>query len=804
MKAYSYKRWSSDIQSKGDSFARQADSARAICIVKGWQLDESLVPDSGISGWKGANLSEGSLGRFKHAVETGKIKTPCVLIIDDLSRFSRLPALECMDALRELLNLNVIVCTANNGKEYTKSSLNDLGDLILLCVSAHQNNQHSQELSRKVGAAWKRKKQSAKTKIVTRSLPAWVKIDEKTGKLVENKPKADLLRRIFKIVADGTPLRTVMRQLNKGNVQPFGRGKQNHGNGWSSTHMRRLLTGRNVLAIADKNLPANSKQSAKSILSGIYDLKPLGGSNTMFEQMFRQLQTEQAGRSPERVEAQQTLKAANFQRQMEIDAALNAARTSQRVYYNSGSFAAANTLNVQDVARQFTLNRALVSGPDSVANRQAQAGVYRQKFGERTMLQYEGATEQRRIEAERVSQVQQTNTDATRTIVSTLTQNFDENIKGITEMSRNAGMPGAGLFTISSFKAPMLEAINRGISSAVKSGSLTRFVGSNGSLDVQGMLQDITGRSTKDTAMQGAVLRYLQGNMGVDLLKNILEIDKRVVDINSQALNESQKQTVAMEGMMRELDFKQLANYMGGIRNLLDRNSRRTMERNLTRGAFLMERGRTPEAKAMGAAMLLNTFKDMQIPLDLSGKSPLSKLMQRAMTIGPANLGLVQQASMGRVLGSVSRLGLGAYGGMRELASRAGVGTGMAAFQAEYKPESQNIIQGAQVDFTRTANIFNNELVSSANALAGFVDSLDITKSKMLAAWTIAQSVQQTKSAEITTANVDFATKYGTPVETPPPLVNKDTKLAAFGAGMMGRAWQPPWGFWFLGLTYFD
>jgi DNA invertase Pin-like site-specific DNA recombinase len=52
MKAYSYKRWSTDKQTKGDSLMRQTNSARAICEQKGWELDESLEPDAGISAFR--------------------------------------------------------------------------------------------------------------------------------------------------------------------------------------------------------------------------------------------------------------------------------------------------------------------------------------------------------------------------------------------------------------------------------------------------------------------------------------------------------------------------------------------------------------------------------------------------------------------------------------------------------------------------------------------------------------------------------------------------------------------------------
>ena len=51
--AYSYIRFSTPEQMKGDSLRRQLESSRSIAKAKGWHLDESLR-DLGISAFKGA------------------------------------------------------------------------------------------------------------------------------------------------------------------------------------------------------------------------------------------------------------------------------------------------------------------------------------------------------------------------------------------------------------------------------------------------------------------------------------------------------------------------------------------------------------------------------------------------------------------------------------------------------------------------------------------------------------------------------------------------------------------------------
>jgi hypothetical protein len=122
---------------------------------------------------RGKNLEEGSIAKFRQAVEGGRIKTPCVLVIDEQSRFSRLKTWEHLMAFWEVVKLGVIVCTtANNGKVYTAESFNDLGELMGLSVGAQQSNSHAAEVSRKVGEAWKRKKERASEEILTTTAPA--------------------------------------------------------------------------------------------------------------------------------------------------------------------------------------------------------------------------------------------------------------------------------------------------------------------------------------------------------------------------------------------------------------------------------------------------------------------------------------------------------------------------------------------------------------------------------------------------------------------------------------------------------
>src|SRR4051794_32979546 len=61
-RAFSYIRFSSKRQAKGESFRRQMEFALEVCAENGWTLDETLtMHDLGVSAYRGANAKVGAL-----------------------------------------------------------------------------------------------------------------------------------------------------------------------------------------------------------------------------------------------------------------------------------------------------------------------------------------------------------------------------------------------------------------------------------------------------------------------------------------------------------------------------------------------------------------------------------------------------------------------------------------------------------------------------------------------------------------------------------------------------------------------
>ena len=244
--AYSYSRYSSDLQSKGDSVRRQEELAERVCKNKGWRLSP-LKRDEGVSGWDGSNIRAGALGDFVKDVESGRISTPCVLIIETFDRLTRLPALDALGFFRKLLLLGVVICTAENGFEYTSQNIESLNNLLIPLVQMSMAHDYSERLSRRLRSSWQSKKEKARTqqRVMTRKLPAWITLPKgatSTADFQIDEGRADVVRRIFKEYLTGVGVNTIALNLTKDKIKPFGVGKV-----WNVSTVNRWLRSKTVI-----------------------------------------------------------------------------------------------------------------------------------------------------------------------------------------------------------------------------------------------------------------------------------------------------------------------------------------------------------------------------------------------------------------------------------------------------------------------------------------------------------------------------------------------------------------------------
>jgi DNA invertase Pin-like site-specific DNA recombinase len=120
-KVYSYLRFSTDIQSHGDSIRRQTQLARDYCDTNGLELDESLTfHDLGVSAFKGANAATGKLGLFLKSIEQGKVTQGDILLIESIDRLSRSAITDALTLFIRILQSGVHIVTLMDRRVYTK------------------------------------------------------------------------------------------------------------------------------------------------------------------------------------------------------------------------------------------------------------------------------------------------------------------------------------------------------------------------------------------------------------------------------------------------------------------------------------------------------------------------------------------------------------------------------------------------------------------------------------------------------------------------------------------------------------
>lgn len=243
MNAYSYKRWSSDKQTAGDSLRRQTERAKQICVAHKWRLID-LPPDAGVSAWKGKNLHKGALSQFLKKVEAGEIETPCVLIVEKLDRFSRAQADEVIPLFLNLLKSGVEVFSDIENVHYTREQLksNPLMAIMQMTMAFVAANQYSTALSDRITRVKQNQIELACKGIKTR-IPRCPAFFTWTGSDYVANEKSAVVQRIFRMYSDGLiSLQGIAAKLNQDKVPPMGPAAH-----WVQGLVRKVLTSRFVL-----------------------------------------------------------------------------------------------------------------------------------------------------------------------------------------------------------------------------------------------------------------------------------------------------------------------------------------------------------------------------------------------------------------------------------------------------------------------------------------------------------------------------------------------------------------------------
>lgn len=245
--AYSYARFSSEKQSKGDSLRRQRDLALQFIERNPdleLELDTTLnLTDEGLSAYKGVAQTKGALGAFIRLVMEGTIEKGSYLLVESLDRLSRQTPRQALNQLNILADEGIVLVTLSDNKVYTKETLDEDGGIslmfaIMLMSRAHEE---SQTKSLRISAAWANKFNKIKEgKQLTARVPFWINKADKSKAIPE---KVAIVKEIFKLSASGLGAMKIAQELNASKTPtPTAQSKK-----WAVSSVKKVLASEAVL-----------------------------------------------------------------------------------------------------------------------------------------------------------------------------------------------------------------------------------------------------------------------------------------------------------------------------------------------------------------------------------------------------------------------------------------------------------------------------------------------------------------------------------------------------------------------------
>ena len=247
-KVFSYLRFSRPEQMKGDSQRRQLERTEAWVERNGHVLDQSLdLRDLGKSAFRGKNVTEGRLGAFLEAIETGKVKSGSFLVLENLDRLSRNEVFEeALPLVQRIIKAGVSIVTLDPERVYSRKTVREIGPLLEMLLALFLANEESRKKAERLSEAWKAKRKNAETRKLTTIAPKWLKaVKDEAGRLQGFEPipeRVEVVERIFQLAGDGLGVEFIAKTLNREEVPTFGRSDF-----WHRSYVTKVLKNRAVL-----------------------------------------------------------------------------------------------------------------------------------------------------------------------------------------------------------------------------------------------------------------------------------------------------------------------------------------------------------------------------------------------------------------------------------------------------------------------------------------------------------------------------------------------------------------------------
>lgn len=231
--AYSYLRFSTPEQAKGDSERRQRMKFDAYCKAQGMTPAADSFADRGRSGYKAEHLDDtGELRRFLDLVQRGEIPEGSTLVVENLDRLGRQDVETAFGVFTSILAAGIRIVTLPDNQppqEFVKGKL-DLVRLVMVLMDMSRAHEESRRKSELVGAAFANKLALAREacKPMGAACPLWLrqKMEWRSyaedGSAYEEIPeRAEVVRLIFRLTIEGYGRGVIAQKLNADGIPSF-------------------------------------------------------------------------------------------------------------------------------------------------------------------------------------------------------------------------------------------------------------------------------------------------------------------------------------------------------------------------------------------------------------------------------------------------------------------------------------------------------------------------------------------------------------------------------------------------------
>lgn len=267
-KAYSYIRFSSPQQSKGDSYRRQNEAIKAYCTKHELELvtdAEYTFFDKGLSAYTNEHLGDkGQLARFLACVKSGEIPRGSTLIVESLDRLSRDKVVSALTQFLAINEAGIDIVTLSDRMSY-KGELDTMQLVISIFVMSRAYEESSIKAQR-VKSAWNEKKEKAKSKKkpISPNCPMWLSIVDDAYQEIEN--RADIVRRVFDLCIKGYGKGAIASTLNKECIPSF------KGTTWGTSSIDKILNNRACIGEYQPHTRAglNKRTPEGEVIKGYY------------------------------------------------------------------------------------------------------------------------------------------------------------------------------------------------------------------------------------------------------------------------------------------------------------------------------------------------------------------------------------------------------------------------------------------------------------------------------------------------------------------------------------------------------